>query len=573
LAPTGHPASSTKYLAAMPPDERWNLAEVWELVAELMPDRPAQRNGSRLITWSEFDRRANALAKDLLDTGLTHQSKVGAYLYSCPEYLETYTAAMKAGMAPFNVNYRYGPDEVLYLLNDADAEAIVFHATFAPLLSQIADRLPQVKRWYAVDDGSPVPDWATPYEPVLASGADRVDAPWGRSGEDLVLLYTGGTTGMPKGVMWEQHELFQVLGGGGNPFQGTARAKNMGELRESYEAAKDVPPFVFLPACPLMHGTGQFSAFIAMIQAGTVVTLPSRHLDPGELWRTVDAYGVNAVALVGDAFGKPLLAELDDHRDRYDLSSLLLLNSSGVMWSQATKDGLIGHLPGVTVYDSLGSSEAVGMGASVSAKSHVASTAEFTLGTGVKVLGPDDTEVAPGSGTPGFVAVPGHLPIGYYKDPEKSAETFRSIDGVRYVLPGDMAVVRENGEIELLGRSNAVINSGGEKVFAEEVEEVIKRYPGVVDAVCVGVPDDRFGQVVTAMIELDGDHEVERDELRSFVGSHLAGYKAPRVVIVVPSISRSPAGKVDYGRLGRLARDTVEGASGETSKTLVAAEP
>jgi fatty-acyl-CoA synthase len=243
------------------------------------------------------------------------------------------------------------------------------------------------------------------------------------------------------------------------------------------------------------------------------------------------------------------------------------------MWSQATKDGLIGHLPGVTVYDSLGSSEAVGMGASVSAQSHVASTAEFTLGNGVKVLGADDTEVVPGSGTPGLVAVPGHLPIGYYKDPEKTAQTFRSIDGVRFVLPGDMAVVRENGEIELLGRSNAVINSGGEKVFAEEVEEVIKRYPGVLDAVCVGVPDDRFGQVVTAMIEVDGDHEVERDELRSFVGSHLAGYKAPRVVIVVPSISRSPAGKVDYGRLGRLARDTVERANGDASKTLVAAEP
>jgi acyl-CoA synthetase (AMP-forming)/AMP-acid ligase II len=203
----------------MAPETRWNLADVWELVAEVMADRPAQRNGSRLASWGEFDRRANALAKDLLDAGLTHQSKVGAYLYSCPEYLETYTAAMKAGMAPFNVNYRYGPDEVLYLLHDADAEAVVFHATFAPLLSQIADRLPQVKAWYAVSDGSPIPDWATPYEPVVASGADRVDAPWGRSGEDLVLLYTGGTTGMPKGVMWEQHELFQVLGAGGDPFQ------------------------------------------------------------------------------------------------------------------------------------------------------------------------------------------------------------------------------------------------------------------------------------------------------------------------------------------------------------------
>jgi fatty-acyl-CoA synthase len=553
-------------------DPRWNLADVWEVVAELMPGRPAQRSGSRTITWGQFDRRANALACDLLDAGLTHQSKVGAYLYSCPEYLETYAAAVKAGMAPFNVNYRYGPDEVCYLLDDADAEAIVFHATFAPLLGQIADRLPGVKRWYAVEDGSPIPDWATPYDQVVASGADRADTPWGRSGEDLILLYTGGTTGMPKGVMWEQHELFYVLGGGGDPFHGTPRANDMAELRRRLEAMVDEPPFVFLPACPLMHGTGQFSAFIAMIQAGTVVTLPSRHFDADELWRSVDEYGVHAVALVGDAFGKPLLAELDDHRDRYDLSTLRLLNSSGVMWSQATKDGLIGHLPTVTVFDSLGSSEAVGMGASVSAGSHVTSTAEFTLGRGVKVLGPDDKEVEPGSDTPGFLVVPGHVPVGYYKDPEKTARTFRTIDGVRYVVPGDMAVVRADGEIELLGRSSAVINSGGEKVFAEEVEEVIKRYPGVVDAVCVGVPDDRFGYIVTAVIQVGGDHPVERDELRSFVGASLAAYKAPRVVIVVPSIGRSPAGKVDYGRLSRVALDTLEQAGGDQSKTLVATQ-
>jgi fatty-acyl-CoA synthase len=224
------------------------------------------------------------------------------------------------------------------------------------------------------------------------------------------------------------------------------------------------------------------------------------------------------------------------------------------------------------VYDSLGSSEAVGMGASISAGSHAAPTAEFTLGTGVKVLGPDDVEVEPGSDTPGFVAVPGHVPIGYYKDPEKTARTFRTIGGVRYVLPGDLAMVRADGEIELLGRSAAVINSGGEKVFAEEVEEVIKRYPSVVDAVCVGVLDDRFGHAVTALIELKGDHQVGRDELRSFVSARLAAYKAPRVVIVVPSIGRSPAGKVDYARLGRVAQATFEQAGGDMSETLVATD-
>ncbi len=554
----------------MTAERGWNLADIWEAVADAGPDRPAQRCGDRTVTWREFDRRANALGRDLVAAGLGHQAKVAVYLYNGPEYLETYAGAMKVSMAPFNVNYRYGAEEVTYLLDNADAEAVVFHATFAPLLAEISDRLPVVKRWYVVDDGAPRPEWATPYESVVGPGADRAPAPWPRSGDDLILLYTGGTTGMPKGVMWEQHELFQVLGGGGDPVQGTPPAENMDEMRGRIAEAANRPGVVFMPACPLMHGTGQFSAFIAMIQGGTIVTLSERRFDADGLWRAVDTYGVNAVALVGDAFAKPLLDELDDHRDRYDLSSLLLISSSGVMWSQATKDGLIHHLPSVIMFDSLGSSEAVGMGASVSGGAAVAETAEFALGPGVKVLGPDDEEVAPGSETPGVVALPGHLPAGYYKDPEKTARTFRTIRGVRYVLPGDLATVRPDGEIQLLGRSNAVINTGGEKVFAEEVEEVIKRYPGVTDAVCVGVPDDRFGQVVTALVEREGEHEVEREDLRQFVSNHLAAYKAPRIVILVSSVGRSPAGKVDYGQLNKVARVTVERAAGDTSKTLVA---
>ncbi|MBO0731019.1 MAG: AMP-binding protein, partial [Acidimicrobiaceae bacterium] len=518
------------------------------------------------------DRRANALGQDLLAAGLEHQSKLAAYLYNCPEYLESYFGALKVGVAPLNVNYRYGPDEVAYLLENADAEAVVFHAAFAPLLMEIMDRLPLVKRWYVVDDGSPRPEWATPYESVVGGGSDRMPAPWGRSGDDLILLYTGGTTGMPKGVMWQQHELFQVLGGGGNPVEGTPPAEDMLEMRRRIAEFAGTAPYVFLPACPLMHGTGQFSAFLAMMRAGTVVTLPDRRFDPDRVWQAVDDYGVNGVALVGDAFAKPLLEALDAHRDRYDLSSLLLISSSGVMWSQATKDGLTAHLPSVVLFDSLGSSEAVGMGASLSAASNVASTAAFSLGPGVKVLGPDDEELAPGSETPGVVALPGHVPVGYYKDEEKTARTFRTIRGVRYVLPGDLAVVKADGQIQLLGRSNAVINTGGEKVFAEEVEEVIKRYPGVVDAVCVGVPDDRFGHVVTALVQVDGDQRVERDELRQFVVARLAPYKAPRIVVVVPSIGRSPSGKVDYARLNRLAQATVERSAGDTSKTLLADE-
>jgi 3-oxocholest-4-en-26-oate---CoA ligase len=553
------------------PTVQWNLADVWETVAELLPERIAQHHGGRAFTWRDFDRRANALAGDLIAHGLGHQSKVGAYLYNCPEYIETYAAAMKAAMAPFNVNYRYGGDEISYLLGDADAEAVVFHATFAPLLETVRDRLRNVRRWYAVADGSPVPDWAADYEAIVGPGADRTTGPWGRSGDDLLLLYTGGTTGMPKGVMWEQRELFMVLGAGGDRIV-VPPAQDMAELRGRYEAAVDEPPFVFLPACPLMHGTGQFSAFLALNRAGVVTTLPNRHFDPDGIWRAVDEFGVNAVALVGDAFAKPLLAELDDHRDRYDLSTLRLLSSSGVMWSQGTKNGLTQHLPQIMIFDSLGSSEAVGMGTSVSGANNVTPTAEFTLNPGVKVLGPDDEEVSPGSGVPGLVAVPGHVPVGYYKDPVKTAGTFRTIGGTRYVLPGDMAIVHEDGRIELLGRSSAVINSGGEKVFAEEVEEVVKAFPGVRDAVCVGVPDDRFGQLVAAIVEVGDDAQVQRDELRSFVRERLADYKAPRIVIVAATIGRSPAGKVDYARLGALADAAYERSGRDGSRTLRAPE-
>ena len=548
----------------------WNLADLWEQVAETVPDRPAQRCGTRTVTWGEFDRRANALGRHLLDAGLRRQSKVAAYLFNGPEYLEVYAGALKVSAAPLNTNYRYGPDEVAYLLDNADAEAVVFHAGFSPVLEGIRDRLPQVRTWLAVDDGTAVPAWATPYEEVVGEGADRPEPSWARSGQDLILLYTGGTTGMPKGVMWEQHELFQVLGGGGNPFEGTPPAAEPAEMRQRIEAAAAEPPYVFLPACPLMHGTGQFSAFIAMIRSGTVVTMPDRHFDPVALWRAVEDHGVNGVAIVGDAFAKPLLEALDADPTAFDLSSLRVMNSSGVMWSQATKDGLLRHLPGVLLFDSLGSSEAVGMGASVSGADNVAATASFALGPGVIVVDSEDRPVEAGSGTPGYVAIPGHVPVGYYKDPEKTARTFRSIGGTRYVLPGDLAVVEADGQIQLLGRSNAVINTGGEKVFAEEVEEVVKQHPAVLDAVCVGIPDDRFGAVVTAMVELRPGAELARDDLRGFVSARLAAYKAPRVVVVVPSIHRSPAGKVDYARLTRLARDTFERAGGDAGTTLVA---
>ena len=528
----------------------WNLADIWEAVADARPDADAQRCGDRAFTFADFDRRADGLAANLLDAGLGQQAKVAAYLYNGPEFLETYFAAFKAGLVPVNVNYRYGPSELIYLLDNADAEAVIFHAGFAPVLDEIRPKLPGVRRWYVVDDGSPAPDWAVGYEQVVIGHdgtAGRVRPPWGRSADDLLLLYTGGTTGMPKGVMWRQDDLVNVLGSGGNPFIGAPPASDVAEIRSRLEAGQQ--SMSSLPACPLMHGTGQFSGFISLIGGGCVVTLPNRKFDPAALWEAVAKHAVRTVAIVGDAFARPLLAELDANPAKYDLSKLMLINSSGVMWSQEVKDGLLRHIPHAMLFDSLGSSEGVGLGASISAGGNAAGTAKFSLGQGARVLAPDDRDVEPGSGEVGVIALPGFLPVGYYKDPEKSARTWRVIDGVRYVLPGDCATVEKDGAIKLLGRGSVVINTGGEKVYPEEVEEIIKRLPGVSDAVVVGVPDERFGEAVCGVVELTPGASLTGAEVEAAVRTELAGYKVPRRVMFVDSIGRSPAGKVDYQRI------------------------
>jgi fatty-acyl-CoA synthase len=531
------------------------------MVAGVAAERPCQTCGDRVVGWRDFDRRANALAADLLGSGLGHQAKVVAYLYNCVEYLEVYVAAMKAGMVPVNTNYRYGPEEIVYLFDNADAEAVVFSASLGPLLAGVRQRLAKVKRWYVVDDGSESPSWAVPYESVVANGADRAAGPWGRSGDDLLLLYTGGTTGMPKGVMWRQEDLFMVLGGGGNPVLGEKPAADMAELRGRVEMLAAGPQTKVLLGCPLMHGTGQFTALIGMNGGGCIVTMPDRSLNPPRIWQTVQEQQANALIIVGDAFARPLLDELDAHPGTYDLASLALITSSGVMWSHDVKQGLARHLPQVIMFDSLGSSEAVGLGASTSGAGSVTETGKFVISNRVRVLTEDGRAVEPGSDEVGMVAISGYVPLGYYKDEEKTARTFREVDGVRYSIPGDFATVDAEGTIHLLGRGSVCINTGGEKVFPEEVEEVLKEHPAIRDVVCVGIPDKRFGEVVCAVVEPTDGAVVDAADVISHVRSRLAHYKAPRAVMTVESIGRSPAGKVDYRALRQLAEERA-GASG-----------
>jgi fatty-acyl-CoA synthase len=526
----------------------WNYADVWETVAETVPDALAQVQGGRRFTWGELDRRADGIAATLLEgAGAQYGDKVANYLFNAPEYLETMFGALKVGLVPVNTNYRYGPEELAYLWNDSDAIAVAFHGGFAERVDAVRPRTPNVRVWLHVDDGSgPCPDWATPYEDAAASASTRTRAPWERSADDLIFLYTGGTTGMPKGVMWRQGDLY-AHANSGTPID--PEAQDLEHVRR--RAARG--GVALMPASPLMHGTGMTMGMAGLRVAGSVVLLESRSFDARECLDTIARDRVFGVAIVGDAFARPMLDALAAEPGRWDLECVRLVASAGVMWSEPIKQGLLEHLPNASLSDGFASSEAFGMGGSVSSrKDGVRSTGQFTLGEAARVVDDDGRDVEPGSGVAGLVAVGGPQPLGYYNDPDKTAKTFRVIDGKRYSIPGDWATVDADGTLRLLGRGSVCINTGGEKVFPEEVEEALKMHPAVRDVIVVGVPDDRFGEAICAVAEL-GDETASPDELIAHVKARLASFKAPRHVLIVDSVGRAPNGKADYPRVKREA--------------------
>ena len=526
----------------------WNYADVWDAVAATVPERPALQQGPVRISWQQLERRAASVAGALAAAGLGHQAKVAQYLYNCPEYLESLYACFKAGLVPVNTNYRYTDDELVYLWENSDAEAVIFHAPFTATVERVRPRLPRVKVWLLVDEGTGAdrPGWATSYQEALAH--EPLEAPAKRPGDDMLFIYTGGTTGMPKGVMWRQDDLFVVLNRTGEvryPEDGGVE-----DVRAILSRPPKYAPPRLVPGPPLMHGTGLFTAMSVMSSGGSIVMPVGRHLDVEALLDLIEGERVTEMSIVGDAFAKPILAALDAHPGRWDISSLWLIISSGVIWSAEVKQGLLRHNAKLVLADTLGSSEAIGMARSTSRAGETTETAGFSLGPDTKVLTDDGREVAPGSGEQGRVALRGRGPMGYYKDPEKSAATFTVINGERWTIPGDFATVRADGTVQLLGRGSVCINTGGEKVFPEEVEEVLKLHPAVADAVVVGVPDDRFGEKVTAVVERrEGGSSVPDEELIEWVKGRLAHYKAPRQVVDVETIGRAPNGKVDYRRL------------------------
>ncbi|HEX9260365.1 MAG TPA: acyl-CoA synthetase [Acidimicrobiales bacterium] len=522
----------------------WNLADMWEHHADRFPEAPAQVEGDRRFTWADFDRRADGVAAALLEARPEKQDKVAHYLYNCAEFLESMFGMFKAGLVPVNTNYRYTDEELVYLWSNADAVAVVFHGTFAERVDHVRDRVPGVRLWLWVDDGSgPCPQWAVPYEQVATAGRERVQAPWGRSGDDLYMLYTGGTTGMPKGVMWRQDDIVMNLEAGAR----VPLAEQPSPEALAQRVTKPGP--VGLPAAPLMHGTGAFNSINILMLAGCVVTLEERHFDPVALLDAVQREKVTSMSIVGDAFAKPILRALDAEPRRWDVSSLRVMVSSGVMWSADTKAGLLRHMPRLLMIDSLGSSEAIGMASSQTSADSGAETAKFRLSANTRVVTEDGRDVVPGSDEIGRVALKGRTPLGYYKDAAKSAATFVVIDGVRYSIPGDWATVEADGAVKLLGRGSQSINTGGEKVYPEEVEESLKQHPSIHDAVVVGVPDDRFGEAVTALVELEAGAELDEAAVIGHVKAHLAAYKAPKRVLAIASIGRAANGKVDYKRL------------------------
>ena len=537
-----------------------HFATVWESIADAIPDLPATTHGSVTRSWSEYDQRSARVAGALTAAGLEPGAKVALFMYNSNEFMESQFGAFKMRGVPINVNYRYLDDELWYLLDNSDSEAIIFHSSLGDRVARVAERLPQLKLLIEVDDGGAgqVPG-ALAYDDVMATTEpmERIE----RSESDLYMLYTGGTTGMPKGVMYDMGGMTRGFVMLGLPMLGLAAPNDASEIGAMIAGASgNGSTLVSIPAAPLMHGTGCWLGwFIPHLAGGHVVTLENRSLDAHELLETVERQKVTSVTIVGDSFAKPIIRALDEGRPgggSYDMSSIGMFISSGVMWTSEVKQEILDRIEQAVLVDAIGSSEG-SMGTQITMKGLPSETATFSKMPETKVFTDDDREIEPGSDEVGMVAAGGNVPIGYYKDEEKSARTFRVVNGVRYSFPGDFAKIAADGSLILLGRGSQVINTGGEKVFPEEVEEAVKRVEGVRDCLVVGVENEKFGQAVTAVVSLEDGASIDSDGIITSVKSDLAGFKAPKSVIFVDQVPRAPNGKADY----RAAKEYADAAS------------
>jgi 3-oxocholest-4-en-26-oate---CoA ligase len=534
-----------------------NIADLAEHSIDAVPDRVALIAGDEQLTYAQLEEKANRLAHYLIDQGVKKDDKVGLYCRNRIEIVIAMLGIVKAGAILVNVNFRYVEGELKYLFENSDMVALVHERRYADRVANVLPETPNVKTILVVNDDSAGSDEifqrydGVEFYSALDQGSP--DRDFGeRSADDIYLLYTGGTTGFPKGVMWRHEDIYRVLFGGTDFTTGE-------ELKDEYDLAKQAAanaPMIRYPIPPMIHGATQSATWMAMFAGQTVVLTPEFNAD--EVWQTCARHKVNLLFFTGDAMARPLLdalTKLHDAGDEPDLSSLFLLASTAALFSPSIKEQLLELLPNRVITDSIGSSETGFGGTSIVAKGE-----EHTGGPRVKldsstaVLDENGNEVQPGSGVVGLIARKGHIPVGYYKDEKKSAETFKTFNGIRYSIPGDFARVEEDGTVTMLGRGSQSINTGGEKVYPEEVEGALKGHPDVFDALVVGVPDERFGQCVAAVVHRRPGAHPTLAGLDTFVRNEIAGYKVPRKIWWVDEIQRTPAGKPDY----RWAKDTTE---------------
>ncbi|MFE4460828.1 acyl-CoA synthetase [Nocardia tengchongensis] len=517
----------------------FNVADLFEHAVDAVPERTALICEDRRLTYRELDERANRLAHHLAARGIGVGDHVGVYSRNSIEALETMLATYKLRAVSVSVNYRYVADEVRYIVENADLKAIIHEAEFTDIVAEVRDSAAGLTETLAI---------GTEYDDALAAQSPERDfGP--RSGDDPYILYTGGTTGMPKGVMWRHEDVWRALGGGINHVTGEYVSDEW-ELAKNAAAAPE--GIVMAPLSPLIHGAAQWAAFMGLNAGGTVVFVP--RFDAHEVWRTVRWHGVHVLTVVGDAMAKPLLEAY--HAGRYEVPTLWAFSSHAALFSHSLKQQYLEAFPNLFITDVIGSSESGSTGLST-----VTKDSDHTQGPRVRfgaqsaLLDDDGRLVEPVPGAVGRMARTGHVPLGYYKDPEKTKTIFVEVDGKRYVAPGDYARYEADGTVTLLGRGSECINTGGEKVFPEEVETALKSHPDVFDALVIGIPDERFGQAVAAVAQPRPGAVLDLAELDAHLRTKVAGYKAPRGYWLVDAVMRQPSGKANYPAAKRYASE------------------
>ncbi len=548
----------------------YNFADLWDSVWPLVADRTALVCGPQTRTYAELAERANRLAHHLRDAGVGPGDHVGLFLRNDAAYLEAMLAAFSLRAVPVNINHRYTGEELGYLLSDSGCVALLTHETLTAAVASAPVNLTALRTLLVVDDPDPstvegertdLPG-AVAYEDALTAASPEPIETEGRSGDDIYLMYTGGTTGRPKGVVWRHEDAFFACIGGGDPMRLDGPVQGPAELLD-----RIVPAFTYLPLAPLMHAAAQWTTFSWLLCGAKTVLMPGR-LDPEAVWDAIADHGVNTITVVGDAVGRPLVSAWEAEPDRWDISALVAISNGGAPMSPSLKARLADLFPGRAIVDGFGSSESGVQGSSridPNSEEGRAGVARFTPGPQTGVFDDELRPVQPGSGVVGRVANAGHLPVGYLNDPEKTAATFVEVDGKRFCFTGDMATVEQDGSIALLGRGSQCINTGGEKVFPEEVELALFDHPDVADVLVVGVPDERWGSAVVAVVEpADPASPPSLAALKDHLRSSLAGYKLPKRLVVVDEVQRSPAGKADYRWAKHTAESGIPGGAAES---------